>query len=463
MAPTLVTPSETRRITLSELKPNSFSFSIYGDPDEEAEDLVESVRVHGILVPLVVAPEGSAWEVISGHRRLACARRLGLPDVPCEIRPLRTRSERRLAVLEYNRQRRKFFSQLMREADALESLQAATACRRRLSNLRQFQAESEPSECRNSDARRGRTDAAIARALGLGGKDLYRQARAVWRAAQLGDPRARSSLAQVDAGTKTIHAAYKDLRRRDRFSAGFRPTPYDVWPFKHDRAFGIPHPGSIPPAIVAHTLHYFTAPDALVIDPMAGGGTTLDVCASMGRRCLAYDLHPVRSDVREHDVRRGFPPETSECDLIFCDPPYHTMLARQYDADAVANAPLAAWVEFLDQLARDAFAMLRPGGYIALLLANQTEKDLPAGYGYLDHAFLGYNALRAAGFLPERRISCPMDGDYLPQHVRRARADGRMLGQVRDLLVMRKSLRDTSSGQGLTAGQLVHLPPDERV
>jgi ParB family chromosome partitioning protein len=173
MAPTLVTPSETRRITLSELKPNSFSFSIYGDPDEEAEDLVESVRVHGILVPLVVAPEGSGWEVISGHRRLACARRLGLPDVPCEIRPLRTRSERRLAVLEYNRQRRKSFSQLMREADALESLQAATACRRRLSNLRQFQAESEPSECRNSDARRGRTYAAIARALGLGGKDLY--------------------------------------------------------------------------------------------------------------------------------------------------------------------------------------------------------------------------------------------------------------------------------------------------
>lgn len=463
MALALATPAETRRITLGELNPSSFSFSIYGEPNPEADDLIESVRVHGILVPLVVAPEGSAWEVISGHRRLACARRLGLPDVPCEIRPLRTRSERKLAVLEYNRQRRKTFSQLMREADALESLQAAAARRRRLDNLCQFQAESGSSECRNSDARRGRTDATIARALGLGGKDLYRQARAVWRSAQSGDPRARSSLAQVDAGTKTIHAAYKDLRRRDRFSAGFRPTPYDVWPFKHDRAFGIPHPGSIPPAIVAHTLHYFTVPDALVVDPMAGGGTTIDVCASMGRRCIAYDLYPIRPDVQKHDVKCGFPSETSECDLIFCDPPYHTMLARLYAADAVANAPLTAWVDFLDQLARDAFATLRPGGYIALLLANQTEKDLPAGYGYLDHAFFGYDALRAAGFLPERRISCPMDGGYLPQHVRRARADGRMLGQVRDLLVMRKPLRGLNSGQGLAAGQLVYLPPDERV
>ena len=67
-------------------------------------------------------------------------------------------------------------------------------------------------------------------------------------------------------------------------------------------------------------------------------------------------------------------------------------------------------------------------------------KDLPAGHGYIDHAFLGYNAMIGAGFLPERRISCPMDGAYLPQDVRRARLDGRLLGQVRDLIVARKPL-----------------------
>ena len=43
-----------------------------------------------------------------------------------------------------------------------------------------------------------------------------------------------------------------------------------------------------------------------------------------------------------------------------------------------------------------------------------------------------------AGFVPERRVSCPMDGAYLPQQVQRARAEGRMLGQVRDLIIMRK-------------------------
>ena len=153
---------------------------------------------------------------------------------------------------------------MMREADALEALLSAEARRSRLANLRQFRdtpGRAEVTECRNSDGRKeptGRTDTAVARAIGLGGKDLYRQARAVWRVARAGDPRARSSLVALDAGTKTIHAAYKDLRRRDRFTAGFRPTPYDVWPFRHDRAFGIPHPGAIPPAIVAHVLHYYT-------------------------------------------------------------------------------------------------------------------------------------------------------------------------------------------------------------
>ena len=428
------------RIATARIHPSSFSISIYGNPDSEVDDLIESVRAHGILVPLVVTPSATVWEVVSGHRRLACARLIGLADVPCEVRAIEGEDDRRLAVLEYNRQRRKTFSQLMREADALEGLLVRESKARSHANLRRGSETPEPSDRRNSDDRSGRTDCTIATAIGLGGKDLYRQARAIWRKAQADDPRASNGVSQLDAGTKTIHAAYKDLRRRDRFTSGFRPTPYDVWSFKHDRAFGIPHPGSIPPGIVAHTLHYFTEPGACVVDPMAGGGTTLDVCESMGRKCLAYDLDPVRSEIQRHDVRTCFPPETADCDLIFCDPPYHTMLARKYADDSVSDSPLMSWISFLDVLARNSFAALRPGGRIALLLANQTEKDLPAGYGYLDHAFLGYNALIGAGFLPERRISCPMDGSYLPQHVQRARVDGRMLGQVRDLIVARKPL-----------------------
>jgi ParB-like chromosome segregation protein Spo0J len=420
------------------------------------------------------------YELISGHRRLACASAIGLREVPCVIRRIGSESALRRAVLDYNRQRRKTFSQLMREADALEELWSAEARSRRLGNLRNAKGTLDPSgrpatnlanhaDCRNSDDRadhaeptypasewqdlseaevgepdaskgrgRGRTDEAIARQIGLGGKDLYRQARAIWQAAREGDTRAQGGVSQIDAGTRTIHAAYKDLRRRDRFASGFRPTPYDVWAFRHDRAFGLPHPGSIPAAIVAHTLHYFSPPGGLVVDPMAGGGVTVDVCEGMGRRCLAYDLSPTRPEIRRHDIRTGFPIDATGCDLIFCDPPYHTMLASRYPVGSVASAPLADWMEFLRELAASAFEVLRPGGRLALLLAPQTEKDIPPGLGYLDHTLFGYLAAVRAGFVPERRISCPMDGAYLPQHVRRARQEGRLLGQVRDLLVVRK-------------------------
>jgi ParB family transcriptional regulator, chromosome partitioning protein len=468
MPSSLASQTSVRLLPTRQLQPNPFSHSVYGDPTAEIDDLIGSIQEQGILVPLVVTPEGSGWEVLSGHRRLCCARSLGMAEVPCEVRAIPRGAARRRAVLEYNRQRRKVFSQLMREADALEALLAPDARRRQWASLRQNQDQNQddPTVRRNPDDRKGRTDEAVARAIGLGGKDLYRQARALWKTAQAGDPRAQSGVAQIDAGTKTIHAAYKDLRRRDRFTAGFRPTPYDVWSFKHDRAFGVPHPGSIPAGIVAHTLHYFAPPGALVVDPMAGGGTTIDVCEAMGRRCLAYDIDPIRSNVLPLDVRLGFPLETRDCDLVFCDPPYHTMLAHRYAPEGVASSPLDGWLGFLRGLARDAFAVLRPGGHIALLLANQTEKDLPPGYGYLDHAFYGYQALCAAGFLPARRISCPMDGAYLPQHVKGARADGRMLGQVRDLIVMRKPTSPDGrcgSVEVLAARKFVDLAADEGV
>jgi hypothetical protein len=451
------------------LHPNPLSISIYGDPSGEQEDLTESIRVQGILVPLVVTPQEGQdrWEILSGHRRWACARALGLSHVPCEVRLTVSKIQRQQLVLEYNRHRHKTFSQLMKEADLLEELHATEARGRRLANLRQSPSLKSPptvadveADRRNSDYRddwkvfgghaqtssntSGRTDVTIARALGIGGKDVYRQARTIWRMAGQGDIRARSSVDQLDQRTKTIHAAYKDLRRRDRFSAAFQPSPYDVWSFRHDRAFGIPYPGSIPATIVAHTIHYYCSHGNLVVDPMAGGGTTVDVCQSMGRRCLAYDLHPSRTDIQYHDISTGFPNETYGCDLIFCDPPYHTMLSQAYPKQTVAQLPLHDWLEFLQLFVRHAYNALRPGGYLALLLAAQTEKDIPPTQGYIDHAFLGYSAALRAGFVPERRISCPMSGAYKPQQIRQARRDGRLLGQVRDLLVLRKpKLRGT--------------------
>src|SRR5271166_3568559 len=91
------------------------SLSIYGDPTLDLDSLKESIREQGILVPLVVTvgAERGTWEILSGHRRQACAVQLGLPQVPCEVREISSEAMRRHLVVAYNRQRRKSFSQLM--------------------------------------------------------------------------------------------------------------------------------------------------------------------------------------------------------------------------------------------------------------------------------------------------------------------------------------------------------------
>ena len=59
--------------------------------DAEMNDLVESIRVNGVLSPLMVRPmdkKQGEYEVISGHRRLHAAEKAGLETVPAFIRPM---------------------------------------------------------------------------------------------------------------------------------------------------------------------------------------------------------------------------------------------------------------------------------------------------------------------------------------------------------------------------------------
>ena len=82
------------------------------------------------------------------------------------------------------------------------------------------------------------------------------------------------------------------------------------------------HPGRIPGDLVAHVLYFFTEQGDLVIDPMVGGGTTLDVCLAMGRRCYGYDIDTRhnRPDVIQHDLTQGWPERTKDADTGILGP-----------------------------------------------------------------------------------------------------------------------------------------------
>lgn len=56
--------------------------------DAAMDELVESIRVHGILSPLLARPKGEGCELVSGHRRRLAAQKLDLPTVPVLVREM---------------------------------------------------------------------------------------------------------------------------------------------------------------------------------------------------------------------------------------------------------------------------------------------------------------------------------------------------------------------------------------
>lgn len=71
-------------VTLLEDNPmNCFSM----EEDEEFQATVSSVEVDGFLDDIIVTPSGpNRWRIVSGHRRVAAAKKLGKRTVPCKIR-----------------------------------------------------------------------------------------------------------------------------------------------------------------------------------------------------------------------------------------------------------------------------------------------------------------------------------------------------------------------------------------
>lgn len=53
--------------------------------DDELKQLADSIRVHGVLQPLVVRQAGEEYQLIAGERRLRAATLAGLPEVPVHV------------------------------------------------------------------------------------------------------------------------------------------------------------------------------------------------------------------------------------------------------------------------------------------------------------------------------------------------------------------------------------------
>ena len=105
-----------------------------------------------------------------------------------------------------------------------------------------------------------------------------------------------------------------------------------------DNRFGDEWPGRIPAQLVAHILYFFSEPNDLVFDPMAGGGVCADTCLAMGRRCWSLDMddrpdtrpeiEPYFWDLKHEWENLPFLNAKEKPVLIICDPPYSQVFLR---------------------------------------------------------------------------------------------------------------------------------------
>lgn len=87
-------------LRLSEIEPNKNQPRTYFDPEALGE-LAESIKIHGLLQPIVVRPmPGGTYQIVAGERRWRACREAGLNTVPVIIKDLDDKQTMELALIE---------------------------------------------------------------------------------------------------------------------------------------------------------------------------------------------------------------------------------------------------------------------------------------------------------------------------------------------------------------------------
>jgi len=95
--------AEARPIRIDEIRPNPFQPRTKAE--ENLEELVASIKTHGVLQPIMVRRRRDGYEVVMGERRLRASKLAGLEQIPAVIRTVDELEMLEFALIE-NLQRR---------------------------------------------------------------------------------------------------------------------------------------------------------------------------------------------------------------------------------------------------------------------------------------------------------------------------------------------------------------------
>ncbi|MFO0828007.1 MAG: DNA methyltransferase [Phycisphaerales bacterium] len=144
--------------------------------------------------------------------------------------------------------------------------------------------------------------------------------------------------------------------------------------------------GATPSWVIWQLLMRYTRPGDVVVDPMCGSGTTLDVAADLKRNGKGFDLSPTRKDIVRADAR-SIPLPDASADFVFIDPPYSTHIDYSDDPrcigklDAAGADRGAAYFSAMEKVIAEIDRVLKPGRFMGLYVSDSWRKRRGGGPG----------------------------------------------------------------------------------
>ncbi|OGQ04729.1 MAG: DNA methylase [Deltaproteobacteria bacterium RIFCSPLOWO2_12_FULL_44_12] len=142
--------------------------------------------------------------------------------------------------------------------------------------------------------------------------------------------------------------------------------------------------GATPSYIIWNLLTRYTRDNDLIVDPMCGSGTTIDVCCDLKRRVSGYDIAPFRKDMIKADAR-NLPLDKDQADFVFVDPPYSDHLQYSQEEECIgrikAEDPL--YFEEMEKVIKEIHRILKPRRYMGLYICDSYKKKsgfVPIGF-----------------------------------------------------------------------------------
>ncbi|MFH0799135.1 MAG: DNA methyltransferase [Pseudomonadota bacterium] len=155
--------------------------------------------------------------------------------------------------------------------------------------------------------------------------------------------------------------------------------------------------GATPSWVIWNLLNRYTREKDLVIDPMCGSGTTIDVARELGRRALGYDIAPTRKDIFRADARK-LPLEDGKADFVFIDPPYSDHIVYSDDRNCIGklSAFEPEYFRAMERVIAECHRILRDRRCMALYASDTYQKKkgfVPIGFRLFDLLFKYFKPL----------------------------------------------------------------------